>query len=52
MNDHDIQSPPVETARPRLLDLTRETIRRRHYSYRTEQAYKCDASRLARRACC
>ena len=39
MNDHDIQGPPVEAARPRLLDLARETIRRRHYSYRTEQAY-------------
>ena len=39
MNDHDIQGPPVEAARARLLDLARETIRRRHYSYRTEQAY-------------
>ena len=39
MNDHDIQGPPVEATRPRLLDLARETIRRRHYSYRTEQAY-------------
>ena len=39
MNDHDIQGPPVEAARSRLLDLARETIRRRHYSYRTEQAY-------------
>src|ERR1035437_6649590 len=29
MNDHDIQGPPVEAARPRLLDLARETIRRR-----------------------
>ena len=26
MNDHDIQGPPVEPARPRLLDLARETI--------------------------
>lgn len=33
MNDHDIQGPLVEAARPRLLDLARETIRRRHYSY-------------------
>jgi len=33
MNDHDTQGPPVETVRPRLLDLARETIRRRHYSY-------------------
>ncbi len=39
MNDHDIQGPPTEAPRPRLLDLARETIRRRHYSYRTEQAY-------------
>ena len=39
MNDHDIQGPPVATALPRLLDLAREAIRRRHYSYRTEQAY-------------
>ena len=39
MNDHDIQGSPVEAARPRLLDLARDTIRRRHYSYRTEQAY-------------
>ena len=33
MNDHDIQGPPANAARPRLLDLARETIRRRHYSY-------------------
>ena len=39
MNDHDIQNPPAGTASPRLLDLAREAIRRRHYSYRTEQAY-------------
>jgi hypothetical protein len=39
MNDHDIQRPPVEAARPRLLDLARDAIRRRHYSYRTEQAF-------------
>ncbi len=39
MNDHDIPGPPVEAARPRLLHLARETIRRRHYSYPTEQAY-------------
>jgi site-specific recombinase XerD len=29
----------VETKPPRLLDLVRDAIRRRHYSYRTEQAY-------------
>jgi len=33
MNDRDIQGPPVETARPRLLDLAREAIRRRRYSH-------------------
>ncbi len=39
MNDHVIQGRPVEAGGPRLLDLAREAIRRRHYSYRTEQAY-------------
>lgn len=35
------QSEPVsaENAPPRLLDQVRDAIRRRHYSYRTEQAY-------------
>ena len=39
MNDRDIQDPPAEAAPQRLLDLAREMIQRRHYSYRTEQAY-------------
>src|SRR5712691_1153535 len=30
---------PLEAARPRLLEVTREAIRRRHYSYRTEEIY-------------
>ena len=30
---------PLEAARPRLLEVTREAIRRRHYSYRTEETY-------------
>ena len=29
----------LEAARPRLLDRAREAIRRRHYSYRTEETY-------------
>jgi hypothetical protein len=33
------QSHRVITTGPRLLDQVREAIRRRHYSYRTEQAY-------------
>ena len=33
MSDHDIQGPPVEAARPQHLNLAREKIRRRHYSY-------------------
>ena len=37
MNDRDIQGPPPEAARPRLLDLAREAIRRhrRHENYLT-----------------
>src|SRR5712692_3656285 len=31
--------PPVPTGKPKLLDQVRETIRRKHYSIRTEQAY-------------
>lgn len=30
---------PEGAARPRLLDVVREAIRRRHYSYRTEETY-------------
>lgn len=36
---HDTGSPQAQPARPRLLDLAREAIRRRHYSYRTEETY-------------
>ena len=39
MNDNDINGLPAQPARPRLLDLAREVIRRRHYSYRTEKTY-------------
>jgi len=35
----DLSSLPAERAQPRLLEQVRNTIRRRHYSYRTEQAY-------------
>ena len=36
MTNHDVGSPPPER---RLLDLLRDSIRRKHYSYRTEQSY-------------
>ena len=36
MTNHDVGSPPPER---RLLDLLRDAIRRKHYSYRTEQSY-------------
>lgn len=39
MNDHDTQARRVGSEAPRLLDLAREAIRRRHYSYRTEETY-------------
>ena len=40
MHDDEKGVLPVgAAARPRLLDLVREAIRRRHYSYRTEEAY-------------
>src|SRR5688572_32461422 len=29
----------MEAERPRLFDVVRDTIRRRHYSYRTEETY-------------
>jgi hypothetical protein len=35
----DLSSLPAERAQPRLLEQVRNAIRRRHYSYRTEQAY-------------
>ena len=39
MDGKDIENPPIAPARPRLLDLVRDTIRRRHYSCRTEETY-------------
>jgi len=33
------QPPPPTRRPPKLLDRVRETLRRKHYSYRTEQAY-------------
>ena len=35
----DLSSLPAERGQPRLLEQVRNAIRRRHYSYRTEQAY-------------
>lgn len=35
----DTRQPPAAPARPRLLDQVRDAIRRRHYSYRTEETY-------------
>ncbi len=39
MAEHDKVILDAQAARPRLLELARETIRRRHYSYRTEETY-------------
>jgi len=39
MAGDDNAIPQTLAARPRLLDLARDAIRRRHYSYRTEEAY-------------
>ena len=39
MSEDDTQVMPADAARPRLLDVMRDTIRRRHYSYRTEETY-------------
>jgi len=39
MNDAGIDGLSAAPARPRFLDVAREAIRRRHYSYRTEQSY-------------
>jgi len=39
MCDDDQDPASASAARPRLLDLVRETIRRRRYSHRTEEAY-------------
>ncbi len=37
--DKDQSTPSAPAARPRLLDQVRDAIRRRHYSYRTEETY-------------
>ncbi len=39
MATHDTRVLQVRPARPRLLDMAREAIRRRHYSYRSEETY-------------
>jgi hypothetical protein len=39
MSEQGTEGVPEAAARPRLLDLVREAIRRRQYSYRTEQTY-------------
>ena len=36
-NDHTLPEKPARG--PRLLDQVRAVIRRKHYSYRTEEAY-------------
>src|SRR6185503_20146196 len=37
--DTGVEQPPGPPPGPRLLDLVREAVRRRHYSYRTEETY-------------
>jgi site-specific recombinase XerD len=39
MSNDGPQGPAAAAARPRLFDVVREAIRRRHYSYRTEETY-------------
>ena len=39
MSDQNREASPAGAARPRLLEVAREAIRRRHYSYRTEETY-------------
>ena len=39
MSVRDMDVSPPEAARPRLLEVARDAIRRRHYSYRTEETY-------------
>lgn len=39
MNDNGVNRDARKGGAPRLLDVARETIRRRHYSYRTEETY-------------
>src|SRR5260221_659771 len=37
--NNDRQPHPPAATRPRLLDQVRDVVRRKHYSYRTEDAY-------------
>ena len=37
--EHEDGAPPAPAVRPRLLEQLRDAIRRRHYSYRTEETY-------------
>ena len=39
MPEHVTEHPLSGSARPRLLDVARDAIRRRHYSNRTEETY-------------
>lgn len=39
MGENSVDDPPAAADSPRLLDRVREVVRRRHYSYRTEQTY-------------
>jgi integron integrase len=39
MAAHDVTTPQARGAKPRLMDVAREAIRRRHYSDRTEETY-------------
>lgn len=39
MSEQGAEDLPASVTRARLLDVVREAIRRRHYSYRTEEAY-------------
>jgi integron integrase len=39
MDGNNVENPPNAAGSPRLLDQVREVVRRRHYSYRTEQTY-------------
>ena len=39
MSEHGTEVPPAAVARPRLFDVVREVVRRRQYSYRTEETY-------------
>ena len=39
MSEHGTEGSPEIAGRPRLFDRVREVVRRRHYSYRTEETY-------------